>query len=92
MRIGMASLPAAVSTARTTVSSEALPELGRDRQAAAQHRHGAGAAEVLLLVGLVGAAALAVVAAGRRRVGEDVDDGVVLVELDAGRVMPRPAS
>ena len=57
---------------------QALSQLRGHRQAAAQHRHGTGAAEVLLLVGLVRAVALVVVAAGRRRVGEDVDDGVVI--------------
>ena len=57
---------------------QALPQLGGDRQPAAEHRHGTGAPEVLLLVGLVGAVPLVVVAAGRRRVGEDVDDGIVI--------------
>ena len=72
------SLPAAVATASTTVSRRPCRSSGVTARPRRSTATAPAPAEGLLLVGLVGVAALVVVAARRRGVGEDVDDGVVL--------------
>ena len=81
MSTGTASLPAAVAMASTAVSSRPCCSSGVTASPRRSTAMAPASCERLLLVGHVGVASLVVVAAGRSGVGQDVDDGPVLLEL-----------